>query len=404
GVYAGLAARLSHQYVLTYASQMRGAGHEVRVRVEAAGSSVTTGYVIPSLAPTAAPEAHGWWATRTAVAAVAALVGLVILLAAYAALRPKPRRASAQLRAWGAPQGGRTPAAIEMVERPRRTARPGSRHVWRRFGADVERGEIGQTPARVMLVGVTAGTVAAGVAAAVTGVPYVVIGGPLLGAAGGPLAAPGGRPRRRGGGRPHRRGVERARPPDPCGHLGGRRPRQHVRADRQPRPAVDRARRSGAAPGRRQHGRDVRHRGRHRPPAPPPARADPDAHGAGADDALDPRRGPVRDRRRRVPALAPVRAPVPGRPGRTAHDRHRGGADRHRLALAEEDRRNRGVTCSSPYSPPWGRSSPEACSRPRAQCGSAAGRASSSPTSAGTATSAPSWRRPRRRPSRRPAP
>ncbi|HEX5248491.1 MAG TPA: VWA domain-containing protein [Gaiellales bacterium] len=184
GVYAGLAARLSHQYVLTYASQMRGTGHEVRVRVAAAGSSVTTGYVIPSLRRVAAPEAHGWWATRTAVAAVAAVVGLAILLAAYAALRPKPRRASAQLRAWGAPQGGRTPVAIEMIERPRRTARPGSRHVWQRFGADVERGEIGKSPTRVLLVAVTVGTVAAGVAAAVTGVPYVVVAGPLLGALG----------------------------------------------------------------------------------------------------------------------------------------------------------------------------------------------------------------------------
>jgi tight adherence protein B len=183
GVYAGLAARLSHQYVLTYMSQLRGAGRQVAVRVSAGGSAVTAGYVIPSLAAAGAPRAQGWWATRTAVAAVAGLVGLVILLAAYSALRPQPRRASVQLRAWGAAQGGRTPTAIEMIDRPRRTtARPGSRQVWQRFGADVERGDIQHTPARVLLAGVAAGTLAAGIGAAATGVVYVVVAGPLLGA------------------------------------------------------------------------------------------------------------------------------------------------------------------------------------------------------------------------------
>jgi tight adherence protein B len=182
GVYAGLAARLSHQYVITYTSQLRGAGRNVVVQVSAGQSTATTGYVVPALGAAPAPAAHGWWATRSAVAAVAGIAGLAILLAAYAALRPKPRRASVELRAWSAPQGGRTPTAIEMIERPRRAgARPGSRQVWRRFGADVERGRIDHTPGRVMLTGVVAGTLAAGIAAAATGVVFVVIAGPLLG-------------------------------------------------------------------------------------------------------------------------------------------------------------------------------------------------------------------------------
>jgi tight adherence protein B len=181
-VYAGLAARLSHQYVVTYTSQLRGAGRNVLVRVSAGRSERTTGYVIPSLSAATAPQARGWWATRTAVAAVAALAGLAILLAAYSALRPRPRRASVELRAW-ATQETRTPTALEMVERPRRSAaRPGSRQVWQRFAADIERGGIGQTPARVVLVGVAAGTLAAGIAAAVTGVVFAVIAGPPLGA------------------------------------------------------------------------------------------------------------------------------------------------------------------------------------------------------------------------------
>lgn len=182
-VYAGLAARLGQQYVLTYTSQLRGAGRDVRVRVAAGGSAVTTGYVIPSPVAASSPVAQGWWATRTAVVTVAGIVGIVILLAAYAALRPKPRRASVELRAWGAAQGGRTSTALEVIERPRRTgARPGSRQVWRRFGADVERGEIGHSPAWVMCAGVAAGTLAAGIAAAVTGVVPAVIAGPPLGA------------------------------------------------------------------------------------------------------------------------------------------------------------------------------------------------------------------------------
>lgn len=182
-VYAGLAARLSHQYVLTYTSQLRGTGRNVLVRVSAGGASTAVGYAIPRLAPSAAPRAQGWWATRTAALAVAAVVGLAILLAAYAALRPRPRRASVELRAWGASPGPRTPMPIALVERPRRLgARPGSRQVWRRFGADIERGEIGHTPTRVLLAGVLAGTLAAGVAAAVTGVVVAVIAGPPLGA------------------------------------------------------------------------------------------------------------------------------------------------------------------------------------------------------------------------------
>jgi tight adherence protein B len=181
-VYAGLAARLKQQYVVRYTSEHRGTGSTVDVRVSAAGSTVERAYIIPPIQAAAPTRARGWWATTTAVAVIAGSVGMIILLAAYAAVRPRPRRASEHLRAYGAPNAG-AGEPVPAIERPRRSkARPGSKQVWHRFVADVDRGEIDQPASRVVLLGVVAATAIAGVLALATGVVWVVIAGPLLGA------------------------------------------------------------------------------------------------------------------------------------------------------------------------------------------------------------------------------
>ena len=181
-VYAGLAARLKQQYVVRYTSEHRGTGSTVDVRVSAAGSTVERAYIIPPIQAATPTRARGWWATTTAVAVIAGSVGMIILLAAYAAVRPRPRRASEHLRAYGAPNAG-AGEPVPAIERPRRSkARPGSKQVWHRFVADVDRGEIDQPASRVVLLGVVAATAIAGVLALATGVVWVVIAGPLLGA------------------------------------------------------------------------------------------------------------------------------------------------------------------------------------------------------------------------------
>jgi tight adherence protein B len=62
--------------------------------------------------------------------------------------------------------------------------RPSASRVWARFAADVERGEIGNGPVRVLLLGMAVGTAAAAAAAWTAHQPLVVVAGPVIGALG----------------------------------------------------------------------------------------------------------------------------------------------------------------------------------------------------------------------------
>jgi tight adherence protein B len=186
-VYAGLATELGHQYLLSYTSQLRGTGRTVTVTVSAGGLVATERYTIPPLPGVSTAPLTSWWATRQALNALAAAIGVIVLLVGYLLLRPKHRNPVRRLRGYGlgGPAGKAPDLLALMSERPRRHApRPGTRNVWARFTADVERGEIGSSPVRVLLLGMGIGTAAATAAALTAGQPIVLVAGPLVGALG----------------------------------------------------------------------------------------------------------------------------------------------------------------------------------------------------------------------------
>jgi tight adherence protein B len=186
-VYAGLATELGHQYLLTYTSQQRGTGNTVVVQVTAGHLVATDRYTIPPLPGVSTSPITSWWATRQALNALASAVGVIVLLVGYMLLRPKRRNPIRRLRGYGL--GGPPAQATDLVslisERPRRNSpRPSARNVWARFAADVERGEIGPGPVRMLLLGMSIGTAAAGAAALTSGQPLALAAGPIVGAIG----------------------------------------------------------------------------------------------------------------------------------------------------------------------------------------------------------------------------
>jgi tight adherence protein B len=186
-VYAGLATELGRQYLLSYTSQLRGTGRTVTVRVSVGGRVTTERYTIPPMPGVSTAPLTSWWATRQALNALASAIGVIVLVVAYLLLRPKRRNPVRRLRGYGL---GGTPAKAPdllalMSERPRRNApRPGARNVWARFAADVERGEIGSGPFRVLLLGMAIGTAGAGAAALTSGQPLALAAGPVVGSIG----------------------------------------------------------------------------------------------------------------------------------------------------------------------------------------------------------------------------
>jgi tight adherence protein B len=172
-VYAGLATELGHQYLLTYTSQQRGTGNTVNVTVSVGRLVATDRYTIPPLPGASSPPLASWWATRQALNALASAVGVIVLVVAYLLLRPKRRNPIRRLRGYGL--GGGPAQAADLLALMSERAR---------FAADVERGEIGPGPLRVLLLAITIGTVGAGTAALTAGQPLVIAAGPLIGAIG----------------------------------------------------------------------------------------------------------------------------------------------------------------------------------------------------------------------------
>jgi tight adherence protein B len=185
-VYASLATELSRQYVLTYASQLRGTGRPVTVDVRVAGLSAEVQYTIPAITEPAAPKAHGWWTSTQAREAIAAAVGVLVLGMAYLLVRPKRRDPARRLRGYRLATTAQPQDGLLLAEprRPRSRPRPGARRLWARFAADVDRAELQMHPARVLLLAMGIGTVIAGGAGVAAGKPLAALAGPVLGAIG----------------------------------------------------------------------------------------------------------------------------------------------------------------------------------------------------------------------------
>jgi tight adherence protein B len=186
-VYAGLATELGQQYLLTYESQLRGTGHTVSVDVSVGGLHASERYTIPPIAGPLAPPLTSWWATRQALNALASGIGVLVLVIAYVLIRPKRPNPVRRLRAYalGSSASGTPDLLAVTAGRSRRMGpRPGAGQVWARFAADVERGEIGNGPIRLLVLGMAIGTAAAAAAAWTAHQPLLVAGGPVVGAVG----------------------------------------------------------------------------------------------------------------------------------------------------------------------------------------------------------------------------
>ncbi|HET7171136.1 MAG TPA: type II secretion system F family protein [Gaiellales bacterium] len=186
-VYAGVAAELAQQYVLTYTSQLRGTGRPVTVKLNVDGQAAEVHYRIPPTSAAPAPSSTGWWTTQQALQAISAGVGLIVLLSAYLLMRPKRTSPIRRMRGYmlgGAAEGAPDVAAL-LPPRPRRSLpRPGPGNVWGRFAADVDRGDLKAHPVAVLLLGIAAGTAAAAVAGFAAGQPLAIAAGPIVGAVG----------------------------------------------------------------------------------------------------------------------------------------------------------------------------------------------------------------------------
>ena len=184
-VYATLAQRLRQQYVLTYTSQLRGAGTAAHVHVQIAGRSAGIEYTVPRLAqPSAVTQSRGWWAGTQALALLAAVVGLLVAFATYLLARPKRVSAHRRLRGYiGSADSADAQASLaeSMPARPTRLeARPDSNHVWARFSADVRRAGMKAEAGRLVAMAVIAGLLVGAVSAVVTQQPYGLVAAPIL--------------------------------------------------------------------------------------------------------------------------------------------------------------------------------------------------------------------------------
>jgi tight adherence protein B len=184
-VYASLATELSRQYVLTYASQLRGTGRGVTVDVHVGGYAAEVFYTIPPIASPPAARSTSWWATTQAREAIAAVVGVLVLGMTYLLVRPKRRDPARRLRGY---QLGRAPEPQQLLvaapPRPRSRPRPGARRLWARFAADVDRAELRMHPLRLLLLAMGIGTAIAGGVGLAVGQPIAAVAGPILGAIG----------------------------------------------------------------------------------------------------------------------------------------------------------------------------------------------------------------------------
>jgi tight adherence protein B len=181
-VYAGLARRLSHQYLLTYTSQQRTAGKTVVVRARLGTAVAEQRYTVPQSAAVASSsgshEDAGLLSSNLAVAGLAAAVGAAVLLGAFLALRPLGVAPAKRLRRYG-PGAPPTPTAATEITPVRPTKPQGGRWtprgIWTRFNADVERGGIDERPGRLILGATAASVLAAIVVAVVTQRPVTAL-------------------------------------------------------------------------------------------------------------------------------------------------------------------------------------------------------------------------------------
>jgi tight adherence protein B len=180
-VYAGLARRLSHQYLLSYASQQRTAGKTVVVRARLGSAVAEQRYTVPegaAAAPSSRPHDDGLLSSNLAVAGLAAAVGAAVLLGAFLALRPLRVAPANRLRKYGPGAPPSTTTATEITPvRPNKpqVGRWTPSGVWARFNADVERGDIGERPGRIILGATAASVLAAIVVAVVTQRPLTAL-------------------------------------------------------------------------------------------------------------------------------------------------------------------------------------------------------------------------------------
>ncbi len=181
-VYAGLARRLNHQYLLSYTSQQRTAGETVVVRARLGSAVAEQRYTVPegaAVAPSSGPhEDGGLLGSNLAVAGLALAVGTAVLLGAFLAIRPLRVAPAKRLRKYGpgSPSGSSSVPEITPVRPDKPLAgRWTPRGVWTRFDADVERGGIDQRPGRIVLLAAGASVVAAIVVAVVTKRPLTAI-------------------------------------------------------------------------------------------------------------------------------------------------------------------------------------------------------------------------------------
>jgi tight adherence protein B len=180
-VYAGLATRLKQQYQLSYQSQLRGVGKQVTVRLDVNGASDEQRYTIPPTAAAAVAAPSAWWTGPGALVGIALVVGLVILVSAYLALRPLPISARRRLRRYGQKGAADTISLPDALPQRPRPGTANSNRWWARFVADVDRGEIDLTPMRVLAAGMVGGAVVLGIVGLATGYPLIVLAGPPLG-------------------------------------------------------------------------------------------------------------------------------------------------------------------------------------------------------------------------------
>ena len=135
----------------------------------------TPDVVVAAAAPLYSAPA-GMFASDLALAALAVAVGAAVLLGAFLLLRPLGIAPAKRLRRYGpgAPPRPTTPE-LTAVRPDTPVGRWTPRRLRARFTADVERGDIGHRPGRIMLVAVAGSVVSAVAVAVLTGRPATAI-------------------------------------------------------------------------------------------------------------------------------------------------------------------------------------------------------------------------------------
>ena len=179
-VYAGIARRINHQYLLSYTSQLRKPGEKVVVQARLGSDVAELRYTTPDVVVAAAAPSHsapaGPLGSNLALGALAVAVGAAVLLGAFLLLRPLGIAPARRVRGYGpgAPPRPTTPE-ITAVRPVTPAGRWTPRRLRARFTADVERGNIGHSPGRIMLVAVAGSVVSAVAVAVLTGRPATAI-------------------------------------------------------------------------------------------------------------------------------------------------------------------------------------------------------------------------------------